>query len=105
MVKMSTAFRVMILDRANPVALVGLHEESGQLTCNNLTKAANLLTCYDKDFYNISRQILEFSEVPQLSRQLFEERGHAYFGNVNCVKLFRAKSGTMLFVGNSSGYI
>ena len=25
--KMSTAFRVMILDKANPVALVGLHEE------------------------------------------------------------------------------
>ena len=32
MIKMSTAFRVMILDKACPVALVGLHEEQIQLT-------------------------------------------------------------------------
>ena len=67
MIKISTAFRVMVLDRADPIALVGLHEEQIQQTQHTLIKAANLLTCYEKDFYDIKRQILEFMEVPQMS--------------------------------------
>lgn len=70
-----------------------------------MIKAANLLTCYDKDFYDISWQIFNLSELPQVSHQLFEERAHAYFGQINCVRLFRTKSGLILFAGNSSGYI
>ena len=103
--KLGTALRVAIYDKASPVTLVELHESQNMQSQHKLIVAENLLQNFHKDFYNIQRQIVNFCELPQISHQLYKEQNHAYYGQVTCIKLFRAKNGMMIFVGNNAGYI
>jgi len=70
--QLRTAFRAKIYQIAGPVGLVELNEDFKQLSQHGVLKAETLLSSFDKDFYNLDRQILKFKELPTLSRQLFE---------------------------------
>ena len=53
----------------------------------------------------MKKELLIYSTFQQVSKALYEESDHPYFGMVSCIRMFRAKNGTVIFVGNSSGYI
>jgi len=63
------------------------------------------LLSFDKQFYNVKKELFAYSQFQQISRHLYEETSHAYYGVVSCVRMFRAKIGYVIFVGNSTGYI
>ena len=53
--KLGTALRVAIYDKASPVTLVELHESQNMQSQHKLIVAENLLQNFHKDFYNIQR--------------------------------------------------
>ena len=53
----------------------------------------------------MKKELFQYSHFQQISRTLYEETAHQYYGLVSCVRMFRAKNGTVIFVGNSAGYI
>ena len=36
---------------------------------------------------------------------LYEDTNHPHYGVVSCIKLFKERNGTVIFVGNSTGFI
>lgn len=86
--RLGTALRVAIYDKAGPTTLVELNENQNQQAQHRLIKATYLLQSFDKDIYNVERSILKLVPLPQLSHQVFHEKNHQYFGEVTCVRLF-----------------
>ena len=60
---------------------------------------------FDKDFYNVKKELLLYSQFTHISQSLYEDKEHPYFGVVSCINMFRAKNCIVIFVGNSQGYI
>ena len=92
-------------ERLSCVALVELNERQSQHSSDKKIEEANQLLSFDKEFYNVKKELFGYTEFQQISRTLYEETTHQYYGVVSCVRMFRAKNGTVIFVGNSTGYI
>ena len=91
--------------KLGPVALVEINERQSQHAPEKMIEAASQLLSFEKEFYNVKKELFTFSHFQQISKMLYEETQHQYYGVVSCVRMFRAKNGTVIFVGNSAGYI
>lgn len=94
-----------ILAKADLVTLIENNEKQGEYMPEKLMEQASQLLSFDKAFYNVKKELLLYSQFQHISQMLYEDTNHPYYGVVSCIKLFRAKNGTVIFVGNSSGYI
>ena len=94
-----------LLAKADLVTLIENNEKQGEFMPEKLIEQASQLLSFDKEFYNVKKELLLYSQFQQISQMLYEDTNHPYYGVVSCIKMFRAKNGTVIFVGNSSGYI
>ena len=103
--KMAEQARAAAFEKMTPVALVELHERQSQHTPEKMIEAASQLLSFDKEFYNVKKELFNYSHFQAISQSLYEETSHQYYGLVSCIRMFRAKNGDVIFVGNSAGYI
>ena len=90
---------------ADIVTLIELNERQSDTIPEKLIEQASQLFSFDKDFYNVKKELLLYSHFQQISQSLYEDKEHPYFGVVSCINMFRAKNCSVIFVGNSQGYI
>ena len=66
---------------------------------------ASELLHLDREFYKTKHELLLHASFEQISKKLYKELEHAYFGYTTCIAMHAFKSTSIIFVGNSAGYI
>ena len=69
-----------------------------------INQASQLLD-FEDNFYQIERNLMSSSYMQDVSRQIYRQPNHAYAGDVSCLGAHSFKSKSILFAGNSNGYI
>ena len=70
------------------MTLIENNEKQGEFMPEKLIEQASQLLSFDKEFYNVKKELLLYSQFQQISQMLYEDTNHPYYGVVSCIKMF-----------------
>jgi len=81
--------------------IVEYNEKQNENVSEKVAEQASQLLSFNKEYYNVKKELILYSQFPHISHKIYELKDHKYFGIVSCVAMYD----NYLFVGNSSGII
>ena len=104
--RLGSAIKMHVYASAGPVCLVSLNEKNkGEIARARLIEEARQLFTFDDDFYKTDRNLVQFQQFEEISRAIYTDTESPYFVHVTAVTMHRFKSSTIVFVGNTRGFI
>lgn len=91
----------VVVQTQDVMQLVEHNEKMNEGVCSDIITQASQLLSFDKDYYDVKKELMTHSCLSAISQKLFEQKEHKYYGPSSCITMFDQ----YLFVGNSVGII
>ena len=106
-INLGTKIKATLYNNACSVTLVQLNETERQIDREIIIEQASQLLSFSDEFYDVKKKLVELKDFSKLGENLFKVTtpAHPYHGTITCICIHLYKSTSVVFVGNSAGYV